>query len=234
MTPQELSARLAAPFDPREVKLKPKKLTADKKRALVVSYVDARAVQERLDRVLGVENWQDEYQVLTDGSVMCQLRVRIGGEWLTKADVGSQSDQDDAGDRVKAAFSDALKRAAVKFGVGRYLYQAEAMWMDYDPEKKQIVRPRQQQNGQPQQNGHAKGQNVQQEKTLPTTGAELYRRLSAHDAELVAKRKCRKGELINHVAAAGVRAGYSTNINEWTGPAIAFAAEVVRAFEQAA
>jgi hypothetical protein len=40
---------------------------------------------------------------------------------LTKVDVGGPSEQPDGGDWLKAAFSDALKRAAVKFGVGRHL-----------------------------------------------------------------------------------------------------------------
>src|SRR5438094_5089004 len=54
-------------------------------------------------------------------------------------DVGGQSEQPDEGDRRKAAFSDALKRAAVKFGIGRYLYRLPAQWVDYDPVKKQLA-----------------------------------------------------------------------------------------------
>ena len=42
---------------------------------------------------------------------------------------------------MKAAFSDALKRAAVKFGVGRYLYRLPAQWLDYDSQKRQFARP---------------------------------------------------------------------------------------------
>jgi hypothetical protein len=62
--------------------------------------------------------WQDEYECLPDGSVVCRLRLRLGDEWITKMDVGAPSEQPDEGDRRKAAFSDALKRAAVKFGIG--------------------------------------------------------------------------------------------------------------------
>jgi hypothetical protein len=65
--------------------------------------------------------------------------VRINGEWITRADVGSISDQPDAGDQLKAAYSDALKRAAVAFGIGRYLYRLPSQWVDYDPVKKQIA-----------------------------------------------------------------------------------------------
>jgi hypothetical protein len=46
------------------------------------------------------------------------------------------------GDRLKAAFSDALKRAAVKFGVGRYLYRLPSQWVDWDPQRRQFkVKP---------------------------------------------------------------------------------------------
>src|SRR6185312_9684284 len=98
-------------------------------------------IQDRLDEVLGVENWQDEYVLLPDGSVTCKLQLKIGDGWVSKMDVGSPSEQPDGGDRLKAAFSDALKRAAVKFGIGRYLYRLPLQWADYDPVKKQIVQP---------------------------------------------------------------------------------------------
>jgi hypothetical protein len=134
--PKAVTAALAAPFDPSEVKHKPGIVSGN--RALALAYVDARAIQDRLDEVVGVDGWQDDYECLPDGSVVCRLRCRIGGEWLTKVDVGSPSEQPDGGDRLKAAFSDALKRAAVKFGVGRYLYRLPAQWVDYDPQHRRL------------------------------------------------------------------------------------------------
>src|SRR5690606_31105854 len=109
-------------------------------RALALAYVDARVIQDRLDEVLGVTGWQDEYECLPDGSVVCKLHLRLGSEWITKMDVGGQSEQPDEGDRRKAAFSDALKRTAVKFGIGRYLYRLPEQWADYDPQKRRFVR----------------------------------------------------------------------------------------------
>lgn len=132
-----LQLALAAPFESKDVKFKPQIVKGN--RCLAMAYIDARLVQDRLDDVVGVENWQDSYKILPDGSVMCRLRVRIGDRWIKKTDVGSPSEQPDGGDRLKAAVSDALKRAAVKFGIGRYLYRLSAQWVDYDPVKKQIV-----------------------------------------------------------------------------------------------
>jgi hypothetical protein len=133
----DVGAALAAPFPAADVKWKPQSVKGN--RALAMAYIDARLVMDRLDAVAGLGNWADKYTLLPDGSVMCDLSVRLDGEWITKADVGSLSEQPDGGDRLKAAFSDALKRAAVKFGIGRYLYRLQAQWADYDPVKKQFT-----------------------------------------------------------------------------------------------
>src|SRR5881392_2732665 len=125
---QRLTQALSEPFAVGEVKFKPAVVSGNK--ALALAYVDARVIQDRLDDVLGVEGWQDKYECRPDGSVVCRLRLRLGGEWVTKMDVGSPSEQPDEHDRLKAAFSDALKRAAVKFGIGRYLYRLPAIWCD--------------------------------------------------------------------------------------------------------
>ena len=121
-----------------EVKFKPGVVSGN--RALALPYVDARVIQDRLDEVLGVAGWQDEYECLPDGSVVCRLRLRLGHEWITKMDVGGPSEQPDEGDRRKAAFSDALKRASVKFGVGRYLYRLAPLWVDWDAQKKKFLK----------------------------------------------------------------------------------------------
>jgi hypothetical protein len=108
-------------------------------RALAVAYIDARTVMDRLDKALGVGNWQTSYREIGHG-VVCTLSVRIVGEWVSHEDVGSYSDQPDEGDKVKAAFSDALKRAAVHLGIGRYLYSLPKQWCDYDTHKRQFVK----------------------------------------------------------------------------------------------
>jgi hypothetical protein len=247
---QALAAALAAPFDPRHVKFKPQMVKNN--RALAMAYIDARLIQDRLDEVLGVENWQDKYDILPDGSVMCRLRLNLGGRWITKTDVGSPSEQPDSGDRLKAAFSDALKRAAVKFGIGRYLYRLKAEWVDYDPVKKQLVQlpqlPAFAQPSKPQPAKAAKSEpkaeakhdpkpdvivepkpSAEPEKAkteakathgLPANGQELHKRLQDYDAKLAAQKLCVRGALLAHVTQAGVKAGYTANMADWTGPAI--------------
>lgn len=229
---KQLTAALAAPFDPTEVKFKPQSVKGN--RALALAYIDARLVEDRLDSVLGVENWQDEYDTLPDGSVVCRLRLKLGDQWITKMDVGSPSEQPDGGDRLKAAFSDALKRAAVKFGIGRYLYRLPATWADYDPMKKQFSQT-------PQLPAFALPKKATKSKpveekvaALPKDGIELHRRLRDYDAKLASQRVCGVGALLAHVTQAGVEAGFGPDMTSWVGPAIPFAVEAVKGFEATA
>jgi hypothetical protein len=136
---RRIQTEFTKPFEQSEVKVKPAVVRGN--RCLALHYIDARLVMDRLDEVVGIAGWKDEFFLLPSGEVECRLSVKLGGEWITKADVGGQSEQPDDGDKMKAAHSDALKRAAVKFGIGRYLYRMPQQWMEYDPVKKQIVRP---------------------------------------------------------------------------------------------
>jgi hypothetical protein len=234
-TVDRLTRALAAPFDPSAVKFKPAVVSGN--RALALAYVDARVIQDRLDDVLGVENWQDEYQVLPEGSVVCRLKLRLGDEWITKVDVGSPSEQPDEHDRVKAAFSDALKRAAVKFGVGRYLYRLPSTWCDYDPKKKQFTSlpklpaPKPVAADKPMKAGSIR---PAVDHKLPETGGELQRRLTDYEAKLVAQGVCQPGDLLSHLSDAGAKAGFGPDLTTWTADAIAWSAKEVRAFEKSA
>jgi hypothetical protein len=62
----EVWRKLAEPFPPGEVQWRVEAISKDKRRALVVPYVDARTVLDRLDRVVGPEGWHDSYEVLSD------------------------------------------------------------------------------------------------------------------------------------------------------------------------
>lgn len=105
--------------------------------ALILAYVTSRAVQQRLDDVCGVESWKNEFQPGPDGGVVCGLSIKIGDEWLTKWD-GSENTQIQA---VKGGLSGAMKRAAVQFGVGRYLYKLPTSWATFysDKDKKKLL-----------------------------------------------------------------------------------------------
>ena len=59
----------------------------------------------------------------------------------------------------------------------------------------------------------------------------MQRRLYDHDARLAKKGTCRAGELVKHVVAAGVKAGFDADLAAWSGPAIALAVDETRRFE---
>ena len=82
-----------------------------------VSYVDARQVMDLLDEVVGPQNWQDSYREVA-GKVYCELQILVEDEWITKSDCGTASNFE----ADKGQASDAFKRAAVKWGIGRFLY----------------------------------------------------------------------------------------------------------------
>ena len=85
--------------------------------AKVLCYMDARAAMDRLDNTVGPENWKDRYW--RDGaSIMCGLSIKVDGEWIEKVDGSEETDVE----AIKGGLSGSFKRACVKWGIGRYLY----------------------------------------------------------------------------------------------------------------
>lgn len=234
----EVMAALRDPFPAEAVGFKPQTVAKSGERCMVVAYIDARDVQDRLNAVLGILGWQDSYDILPAGGVLCRLSVRIdGGEWVTREDVGSPSEQPDPGDRLKAATSDALKRAAVKLGIGRYLYDLPTQWVPYDPQKKQPAElPRLPAWALPGGAGKPRGAAAPPPKPAPAKepppadGAELRERLERYEGTLVRDGRCAPGELLIHVSRSGDEAGFGPEIAEWQGPALDAAREFVREF----
>lgn len=119
--------RLKAPFDPRRVSWRIGATSADKSRGLAMGYIDARDVMERLDDVCGPGGWQNRYSH-ANGKTVCDIGIRVSGEWIWKADGAGDTDVE----AEKGALSDAFKRAAVRWGVGRYLYDIPSQWVEIE------------------------------------------------------------------------------------------------------
>jgi hypothetical protein len=142
MTAQEklLMERLKEPFPAEVIDWRPGSVHGDK--ALALAFVDARAVQDRLDDVFGLSGWQTKLVPLDDGCFVCELSVLVGDTWITRSDTGEPNDHGgSAENRRKGAASDALKRAAVRFGIGRYLYELERIYHPFDTEKRRLKKP---------------------------------------------------------------------------------------------
>ncbi|WP_241287570.1 Rad52/Rad22 family DNA repair protein [Chryseobacterium indologenes] len=107
--------------EPLELKWRCKTLIPDNSNPthmIIIGYVDARQVYDRLDQVLGPENWQDEYFECKNKQ-FCKIGVKIGDEWIWKGDSGSES----SFDATKGETSDSFKRAAVHWGINRSTYE---------------------------------------------------------------------------------------------------------------
>lgn len=119
---------LHAPFPPNEIEWRVGSTSKDKSKGLALAYLTARHVMERLDEVCGIEGWQDRYEFHGKRTI-CYLSIKVGSDWITKADGAGDSDVE----AEKGAISDSLKRAAVKWGIGRYLYSLGNTWVELEP-----------------------------------------------------------------------------------------------------
>ena len=90
--------------------------------AKVLAYVTNRAIMKRLDEVCGKAGWRNEYRdIPNNGGVECGISIKVDGEWITKWDAAENTQVE----AVKGGRSGAMKRAAVQWGIGRYLYNLE-------------------------------------------------------------------------------------------------------------
>ncbi|HLZ25247.1 MAG TPA: Rad52/Rad22 family DNA repair protein [Ktedonobacterales bacterium] len=126
----EIARQLREPFDPKDVDFRVQgRANEQTGRAQAVAYIDARAVQDRLDVVVGAGNWSFDWQplVIDKGEVMvAKGTVTIFG--VAKSDAGSASNFEQS----LGAVSHCFKRAAVHWGVGRYLYNLPMAWVSVE------------------------------------------------------------------------------------------------------
>ena len=94
--------------------------------AKVLAYVTARAIMDRLDLVFGPFGWQVQYVPGPAGGVVCRLGVwcEETKSFVVKEDGAENTDVE----AIKGGISSALKRAAVTWGIGRYLYRLDEGW----------------------------------------------------------------------------------------------------------
>ncbi|MDR3026014.1 hypothetical protein [Chryseobacterium sp.] len=85
---------------------------------VIVGYIDARQVYDRLDKALGAGNWQEDY-FECKGKQFCKIGIKVYDEWIWKGDSGIESFADPS----KGETSDSVKRAAVHWGINREVYE---------------------------------------------------------------------------------------------------------------
>ena len=128
--------RLADPFPASDIewRIQSSGFKNGKYWAKVLAYVDNRAIQDRLDEVCGPLGWQNEYKAGPQGGIICGLSIWCDDkkQWVTKWD-GSDNTQIEA---VKGGLSASMKRSGSQWGIGRYLYNLEAMFAQTSTDNK--------------------------------------------------------------------------------------------------
>lgn len=114
---------LKAPFPKERLGVKVQSFNRERTRAMLVLYLQHTDVQDRIEEVDPAWGSEVVGEERSGDTVYVRCRLTIKG--VTRENVGEGGDP-------KAAYSDALKRAAMLFGVGRYLYDSPTVWTEYD------------------------------------------------------------------------------------------------------
>ncbi|MFT9495762.1 MULTISPECIES: Rad52/Rad22 family DNA repair protein [Bacillota] len=130
---EEVISKLQAPFPSKDIewRVSHSGIKNGKKWAMVLAYVTNRAIQNRLDEVFGPAGWKNSYKDFKDG-ILCTISCFIDGEWVEKSDGAEQTEIES----LKGGLSGAMKRAAVQWGIGRYLYKLESMFVEVFDDKR--------------------------------------------------------------------------------------------------
>ncbi len=129
----------------KEIPFKWRVQSVNKWGAQCVAYIDARDVQDLLDEVCGQDGWQCKYEE-HKGNLFCSIGIREFfncedrtdktdlSDWVWKSDCGTESNVE----KQKGEASDAFKRAAVMWGIGRFLYSKEIIKLPVKEDKEKF------------------------------------------------------------------------------------------------
>lgn len=133
------------PFSADDVSWRLQYVNESELQGMAVPYLDARAIADRLDDVVGQSHWRDSYTPWHDcvmnkrqkSSQLCTISIYDDelGQWIDKTDGAEDSDIEP----VKGGLSDAFKRAAVKWNIGRYLYGFDTIWVKVEPKRDSYI-----------------------------------------------------------------------------------------------
>ena len=107
---------LEKPIEPYEIEWKIQSYTKEKTKTIIVPYITARCVFDRFDEAFGY-NWKSSFKEI-NGGFICTLSIKVNDEWISREDGADKTKIEP----TKGGISDALKRAAHQFGLGRGLY----------------------------------------------------------------------------------------------------------------
>jgi hypothetical protein len=133
-----LREALTALFPAKDIAWRVGTVTAEKDRGRAVPGLRPVAVQDRLDEVVGPENWGVNYRVVEadlgaskTALVVCGISLYAQDRWVTKEGSAELVAGNESGKAVNAAAA-AFTRAAGLWGVGRYLQGVQVDWAALD------------------------------------------------------------------------------------------------------
>ena len=131
---QEIMEDLKKPFAPEDIEWRVQRsmFVNNEAKAIVCAYVDNRAIQNRLDEVVGPFNWKNEFSEWRQKGVLCGISIKFDSEWVTKYDAADETNIES----TKGGISASSKRTASAWGIGRYLYKIEEVWVTVNEKKK--------------------------------------------------------------------------------------------------
>src|SRR5271157_5205888 len=154
---KQILEALGEPFDPELIYWKPQATSKDKTKAVAAAYADPRAYSDRLNEVIGPDKWSTHYEVTTIAPIAgpdpkdWKNKFTYKGKVLVVATLtiegvghNSGTGESDAVDEnaITSAEAQAFKRAATRFGLGRYLYDLpKNQWVPYDDSSRRITEP---------------------------------------------------------------------------------------------
>lgn len=154
--PRQIQTALSKPFAPEDLEWRLQQTFEDKMCGIAVPYVTNRAIQNRLDEVVGPENWYNKYRPWIRFTVkvrdkedykkwvekevisqLCGISIYFSDRdrWICKWDGAEMTDIE----AVKGGLSDSMKRAAVQWGIGRVLYNMDTVWVNVEKRGKTFV-----------------------------------------------------------------------------------------------
>jgi hypothetical protein len=137
----KLLDELQVPFDASLVKWRSNetKIVQGRMQGLCLPYADPRAYKDRLNSLVSPSGWRDKYTITTAASklvVTCELSVDHLGCHSATGEEWSKNEN-----AATSAEAQAFKRACAGFGLGRYFYYFDGLWLALDHEKRPKANP---------------------------------------------------------------------------------------------
>lgn len=128
MNVEEIHKKLIEPFSPSDIEWRVQQAGKSNNKiwCMVLAYIDARAIQKRLDDIFTPFGWEDSYQCVNDDFI-CTLTIDFDGKKVSKQNGASKT----AVEGFKGGISNSFKRVCASgFGIGRYLYDLDVMFAE--------------------------------------------------------------------------------------------------------